>query len=269
VGAVVALGAAAVGVLAAEAMQTRRRVGRPRAVAPYADGRYGPTGGISYRLVVLGDSSAAGLGVTDPQQSVGALLATGLANLTERGVVLATVAEVGAESRDLAAQVDRAMVISPHVAVIMIGANDVTHLRGQRNPVRELVTEIERLRAMGTEVVVGTCPDLGTVKPMPQPLRSTVRRMSLSMAAAQGRAALAAGARVVPLGSLLGREFDDRPEWYFSADRFHPSAQGYAAAAGAILPSVLLAVDQPHLLARISDSGEPDGSAGFGNRQLT
>jgi lysophospholipase L1-like esterase len=88
--------------------------------------------------------------------------------------------------------------------------------------------------------------------------------MSAAMASAQGRAALAAGARVVPLGSLLGREFDDRPDWYFSADRFHPSAEGYAAAAAAILPSVLLAVDQPHLLARITDSADSDGSLELG-----
>ena len=259
VGTVVALGAGAVGVLGAQALRTRRIVGPLRSVAPYADGRYGPRSGTSYRLVVLGDSSAAGLGVSDPGQTGGALLATGLANLTDRGVVLATMAVVGAESRHLAAQVERALVLRPHVVVIMIGANDVTHLRGRREPVRELVAQIVRLRAEGVEVVVGTCPDLGTVTPMAQPLRGAARRLSRSLAEAQGKAAAAAGARVVPLAALLGREFGLHPDHFFSADRFHPSGHGYAAAAAAILPSVLLAVDKPELLAQLMiDEGDDE-----------
>ncbi len=36
--------------------------------------------------------------------------------------------------------------------------------------------------------------------------------------------------------------FDEHPELYFSADRFHPSALGYQACAEAMLPEVLQAV---------------------------
>lgn len=254
----------AAGVLAAQGFHARREAGVRSQSAPYADGRYGPREGTSYRLAVLGDSSAAGLGARGPEATVGALLATGLANLTDRGVVLSTMAVVGAQSRDLADQVERALLIRPHVAVIMIGANDVTHLRGTRQPVRELVEQVQRLRAEGVEVVVATCPDLGTVRLFHQPLRGVAGRLSATMAAAQGEAASAAGARVVPLAALLGREFGDRPHWYFSADRFHPSSEGYEAAARAILPSVLLAVDQPALLTRLRIEDEQPAGAGPG-----
>ena len=257
-GAASAAAVAAAGVLVAEGLHARRQAGVRSASAPYSDGRYGPREGTSYRLVVLGDSSGAGLGAGSPESTVGALLATGLSNLTNRGVVLATMAVVGAQTRDLSAQVDRALQIRPHVVVIMIGANDVTHLRGIRRPVRELAQQVTRLRDEGIEVVVATCPDLGTVRLFAQPLRGVAGRMSHSMARAQGEAASAAGARVVPMASLLGREFGDRPHWYFSADRFHPSDEGYAAAAAAILPSVLLAVGEPELLSRLAIETDVD-----------
>jgi len=263
VGGIAAALGAAVGVLAAEGMHAKRRAGVRHTAPPYADRRYGPRSGTSYRLAVLGDSGAAGLGATDPEQTVGALLATGLANLTDRGVVLSTMAVVGAQSRDLAPQVDRALQIRPHVAVIMIGANDVTHLRGTRRPVGELVEQVARLRAEGVEVVVGTCPDLSTVRLFPQPLRSVAGQLSGRMARAQGRAAANAGARVVPLAALLGGEFGAWPDVFFSADLFHPSADGYAAAAAAMLPSVLMAVGEPDLVARLAADDADTGAPGL------
>lgn len=47
------------------------------------------------------------------------------------------------------------------------------------------------------------------------------------------------------LGDLLGAEFEQRANELFGPDRFHPSAAGYAAAAGALLPSVCAALEQP------------------------
>ena len=88
---------------------------------------------------------------------------------------------------------------------------------------------------------MATCPDLGTVKPVPQPLRAVMRRASRKLAHAQAQATWAEGGRVVSLGSRLGPEFDDRPDVMFAEDRFHPSTEGYAAAAQALLPEVIAA----------------------------
>ena len=88
---------------------------------------------------------------------------------------------------------------------------------------------------------MATCPDLGTVKPVPQPLRAMMRRSSRRLAAAQAQATLAEGGRTVPLGSRLGPEFDERPDVMFAEDRFHPSTDGYVAAAQALLPEVIAA----------------------------
>jgi lysophospholipase L1-like esterase len=241
-----ALAGAAIGVVAIQARLARRAIGPRRTVPPYADGRYAPstdrTRGTSLRLAVLGDSGAAGLGADDRASTPGAILATELAGAADRTVVLTNVAVVGARSADLEEQVDRVLVVRPHVAMIMIGANDVTHLVRPQDSVRHLGDAVRRLRAAGTEVVVGTCPDLGTVRPFAPPLRQLARRMSRELAAAQYIVVRGAGGRPVPLAQILAEAFDAEPGRFFSADRFHPSAAGYAACAHALLPEVLAAV---------------------------
>ncbi len=94
------------------------------------------------------------------------------------------------------------------------------------------------LRARGAEVIVATCPDLGTIRPIAQPLRAYARRLSRRMAREQTVAVVRAGGRTVSLGDLLGPLFASRLE-LFSADRFHPSEEGYREASLAILPSAL------------------------------
>jgi lysophospholipase L1-like esterase len=245
-GGLAGLGIAGFGVLLAEARVARRAIGRPFGqIGPDGSGLYGDGRGEPIELAMLGDSSAVGLGVDDPRHTPGAVLAGGLAALSRRPVRLTIVAVVGAESRGLHAQIDRLLQRTPlpHAAVIMVGANDVTHRLNPSDSVRALDLAVRRLRERGTQVVVGTCPDLGTVEPIPQPLRFLARRWSRQLAAAQTVAVVEAGGRTVSLGDLLGPEFVARPREMFSADRFHPSAAGYAQAAAALLPSVCAALD--------------------------
>jgi lysophospholipase L1-like esterase len=239
-----ALGALGYGLLKVEAAMARKIVGQPFDGAPDDNGTYGSGAGDPVELVVLGDSSAAGMGCEHRYQTVGAIIATGVSAMTGRPVHLTNTAVVGAESADLELQLANALdqVARPHVAVIMIGANDVTHRIDKTIAVRHLEQTVRALRALGTEVVVGTCPDLGTIQPIPQPLRLLGRRFSRDMAAAQTVAVVEAGGRTVSLGDLLGPEFAERPHEMFSEDRFHPSPAGYARAAAALLPSVYAAL---------------------------
>ncbi len=242
-GGLTALGALGFGLLTVEAKLARRWIGHPFEEAPSADGRYGAGVGQPIELVVLGDSSAAGLGADLPEQTPGAVIARGLSAVSGRVVRLTTVAVVGAMSVDLASQLDRLAekVPQPDVALIMVGANDVTHRVRPGESVRHLSHAVTRLSELGCSVVVGTCPDLGTLEPVAQPLRLIARRWSRDLAAAQTVAAVEAGARTVSLGDLLGEEFRRAPGEMFSVDRFHPSSAGYAAAAAAVLPSVCAA----------------------------
>ncbi|MEO7287676.1 MAG: GDSL-type esterase/lipase family protein, partial [Jatrophihabitantaceae bacterium] len=121
------------------------------------------------------------------------------------------------------------------------GANDVTHRVRAAESVRHLAAALAILTEHDIEVVVGTCPDLGTIRPIAQPLRWLARRLSRTLAAAQVMAVVAAGGRAVSLGDILGPEFETRRE-FFSADQFHPSAIGYARAAEVLLPSAAAAL---------------------------
>jgi lysophospholipase L1-like esterase len=188
-------------------------------------------------FAVLGDSSAVGLGVQRAAQTPGVLLAAALAELAERPVRLVPLAVSGAKSWQLDEQVDKALLEHPAVALIMIGANDVTSRTALAISVRHLREAVARLTEAGTQVVVGTCPDLGTVRPIGQPLRWLARRWSRQLAAAQTIAVVEAGGRTVSLGSVLGPSFAEDQD-LFSADEFHPSAAGYAAAAAVLLPSI-------------------------------
>jgi lysophospholipase L1-like esterase len=242
-----ALAGTAIGIVVVQAALAKRAIGPRTTAPPYADGRYLPPGeptarGTSLRLAVLGDSGAAGLGADEPENTPGAVIARELAAAAGRPVLLTNTAVVGAQSKDLAAQVDRILAVRPNVAVIMVGANDLTHHVRPQHSVRLLGDAVERLRVVGCEVVVGTCPDLGTVKPLAVPLRQYARRMSRELAAAQRIATLEHGGRPVMLGEELGELFDSDPELFFSADRFHPSAAGYTACAQALLPEVLAAL---------------------------
>ena len=155
-------------------------------------------------------------------------------------------AVVGAKSVDLDAQVARALPSGVDLAVVMIGANDVTHGTPTSAAGRDLARAVATLRAAGAEVVVGTCPDLGTVKPLWQPLRAAAAVVSRRMASAQTVAVVEAGGTAVSLGDLLGVEFGESPHLW-SADRFHPSAQGYARVVDVLLPAALgaLGVELP------------------------
>jgi lysophospholipase L1-like esterase len=231
--------------LLGEAKLARRWVGTPASSPPPGDGCYGdwsPGGPRPLTLAVLGDSSAAGFGVEDASGTPGALLATGLADLTGRPVRLVTAAVVGARSVHLGSQVEQVRADQPDVVMIMIGANDVTGRVRPAEAVGHLGRAVRRLRADGAAVVVGTCPDLGTIEPVMQPLRFLARVWSRQMAAAQTIAVVEAGGRTVSLGDVLGPEFASRPREMFSPDRFHPSAAGYAAAAAVTLPSLCAAL---------------------------
>jgi lysophospholipase L1-like esterase len=238
------LGAAAVGVILAEVQLAKRSVGGGKApVPPCGDGMYGLSFGCSEPLLlaVLGDSTAAGQGVRRAGQTPGALLASGLAAVAERPVEVRNIALPGAMSDDLERQVN--LLLSgrsqmPDVCVIMIGANDVTHRMPPTESVRHLSTAVRRLRTAGAEVVVGTCPDLGTLEPVYQPLRWLARRVSRQLAAAQTIVVVEQGGRTVSLGDLLGPEFAANPREMFGVDNYHPSAEGYATAAMAMLPTL-------------------------------
>jgi lysophospholipase L1-like esterase len=92
-------------------------------------------------------------------------------------------------------------------------------------------------------VVVGTCPDLGVITAIPQPLRWTARSIGSRLARAQAAEVRGAGGVPVALADLLAPHFGTDSHRLFADDRYHPSAVGYALVAGELLPALRRALD--------------------------
>lgn len=247
VGAGGAMAGAVYGMLSQQGQRARRTLLIPGWFPFRADGVYLPDGTGPFppsahsenvlSFAVLGDSSAAGLGVDRPEELPGVVLARGLAEEAGRPVRLDTLAICGNTSRQLGGQIDAALVDPPAAVLIMIGANDVALRMPPGQSAKLLGEGVSRLRIAGTAVVVGTCPDLGAIRAIPQPLRAIARIWSLALARLQRDAVLRAGGLPMPIADLLTPEFSTQPA-LFSRDHFHPSTAGYDAACSVLLPAL-------------------------------
>lgn len=205
-----ALGVVLVGTLAVVALRrqaaiARRRIGKPHGeLAPGADRVWRrKLDGEALQLLVLGDSVAAGLGVERRKDTPGARIARGLAARTGRPVRLRTGAVVGSESSALAGQLAGLPTdYRPDIAVIVVGGNDVTHRIPIAVATGHLRAAIDRLVSNGAVVVVGTCPDLGALRAVPQPLRSLLARWSRRLCCKDWRQS-EVGCRSAPIRRLL------------------------------------------------------------------
>ena len=204
---------------------------------------------MTLRLALLGDSMAAGRGAARRTDAPGALLGD---RLRDDGwsVTTQVLAVSGARSADLAGQVDQARGWRPHVAVVIIGANDLIHRTRAGDAARDLGDAVRRLHEVGCEVVVAPAPDLSALPDTPAGLKPMLRAASMLLRDRQIIAARAAGAHVADCDHGTAAAFSaDRS--LFSADRFHPSSAGYAVIADALYPAVSAAVTASR--ARASD----------------
>jgi lysophospholipase L1-like esterase len=194
------------------------------------------TTGVTLAFAVLGDSIAYGQGASKPADTVGARLA---ADLADSGIAtdVRVFAVPGARSQSLASQVQRATACRPGLALIIVGANDLTHFVAPQQAAAQLADAVRALRAAGAEVVVAPAPDLSVVPWVPAQMRTAVHAASVRLQQAQTRAALAAGARIADIGVRSAAGFAVDPG-LFSADRFHPSSAGYALIATTLAPTV-------------------------------
>jgi lysophospholipase L1-like esterase len=195
------------------------------------------------RLALLGDSIAFGQGAARHADTLASRLVDGL---LDHGVDAAAriFAVPGARSTGLRTQVDRALSWEPHAAVLVIGANDLTHRVLPEQAARQLHTAVRRLRDCGSEVVVAPAPDLSIVPHVPAAMRGLLQAGSRLLRDHQVRAVEAAGGRVADRDGRTSAAFAaDRS--LFSADSFHPSSAGYAVIAAELLPELVAAVSGP------------------------
>jgi lysophospholipase L1-like esterase len=236
--AVVAL-AALIGV---EIVLALRREYLPTEPALVVEGTYGPTDARPLRFVVLGDSTAAGVGAGRTEDSYPARLARRIAedgyrvHLTGLGV---SGARVGTLLED---QLPLAEEAKPDLVFVGVGANDVTHLTPLDDVRTSIRSIIERLQATGAEVVVAGAPDMRAAAWL-EPLRSLAGWRGRRVTEVIADEARGAGAAVVPLAEKTSPFFAADPDAYNSADDFHPGPEGYRVWAEAIYPFLAEALE--------------------------
>lgn len=210
-------------VLLAQALLTRRRMPR----LPEADGaRTGTVGdGPALSLLIVGDSSAAGVGVTAQDDAIAGQLSRALARRSGRRVCWQLCARSGLTSAQVLALLREARPAPAEVAVLMTGVNDVVDQVGSR---RALAARTELLgwlrRELGVRHLVLTpLPPMHRFIGLPQPLRWMAGRD----AAAHDRA-VASWAAGQPDVTHLGIELPLDPGM-LARDGFHPTAPVYRA----------------------------------------
>ncbi len=213
-------------------------------VAPVLEikGTFGPVDSAPLRFVVLGDSSAAGIGAGSAEDSYPAVLAR---RLGEDGfkVELDGFGISGARLAGLESQVDEAISTKPDLVLIAIGANDVTHATRIPRIREQLTTAIKRLRETGAEVVVAGVPDM-RARAFLEPLRSIAGWRGRAVTRTIQAVAREQDISFIPLASRTARYFGESPDGHFSTDGFHPSAGGYARWAEAMYPEVKTAASR-------------------------
>lgn len=214
-------------VLIAQALATRARLPRlPEASGP-REGRCGR--GRRLRLLVTGDSSAAGVGVDAQHQALAEPLARHLAT-GEREVHWRLVARSGLNSRTLLDELRAAGPAPADVAVVVTGVNDVVDRLAPPAAVTARVALREWLqRECGVRHCVFTpVPPMHGFAGLPQPLRWVAGRDARAHDAAlaewtQTHADTSKLALTLPLDPQL-----------LARDGFHPGPRVYALWASAL-----------------------------------
>lgn len=205
------------------------------------DGVFGDQGPLR-TVVVLGDSTGAGVGAGSAENAYATVIAERLAEETNARIRLVGLAVSGARVAGvLEEQVPAALNEKADVYFVAIGANDVTHLTSLES-VRDGIADIvSRLGSDGVPVVVAGAPDM-RAPAWAEPLRSIAGWRGRAVTDATEEAARAEGATIVPLAKRTRDYFMTEPEAAYSDDLFHPGPGGYARWAEAIYPELQVAL---------------------------
>lgn len=214
--------------LVAQAVATRRRAPLlPEAEGP-REGRVGE--GERLALLIVGDSSAAGVGVATQDEALAGHLSRTLAHEAKRRVSWQLVARSGITTAQALELVREVRPMRADVAVAVLGVNDVIDQVSAARAVQQRAALTDWLRhASGVRhVVFAPLPPVHRFPLLPQPLRHVMGADARAHDEALARwAATRDDVSHVPIALGLGPE-------HMAADGFHPGEPVYRATGEAL-----------------------------------
>ncbi len=176
------------------------------------------------RLLVAGDSSAAGVGARTQDDALALPLARALAQRLDGAVRWQLIAQTGLTSEGLLHTLMHGHVHPADVAVIVIGVNDITREipLAQALRKRDEIAAWLRTRIGVRHVVFPSVPEMERFPALPQPLAWLAGKLARRNNEAQARwAATKSGVSHAPMDGATRRE-------WMAEDGFHPAPPLYA-----------------------------------------
>lgn len=208
--------------LIAQARRLRRDTPRlPDAAPPWQGTLPGPE---PLQLLVLGDSTAAGVGADTQENALPGALARELAARLGRGVHWRAVGRNGATARDLIEDyLGQATSTPADLVFLSVGANDALGIRSRAAFARDIRSIVSRLRRSNPDatIIMSSLPAFHRFELLPNPLRWNLALHSRSLEDA---------ARAIMTATPNATMSPKPPPYtagFFASDLFHPSAQGY------------------------------------------
>jgi lysophospholipase L1-like esterase len=214
--------------LAAEVIAARRHRFLPSEPPLEISGTIGPEDGEPLTLVVLGDSSVAGVGADAAEDTLTYGVAKALSDqyrvsLHALGVAGSRLGNVVAE------QLPQVAGLDPDIVLVCVGTNDVTHGTTVREARRQLRMLVDGLAGVAPDarVIVSGLPPAETAVAFHRPLRDLLGLRALLFTRLFRAELTPHGISVFDIAKLTKSAFHGKQEM-FSADLFHPSSAGYA-----------------------------------------
>ncbi len=215
-------------VLLPQALHTRRTALRlPPAGGPQQGLAGAEWGGAPLRLLLLGESTVAGVGVEVQQVALSGQLAESLAQQLQRPVQWRALGVNGITAIEACEQLLPQASEAVDLALLVFGVNDTTHFSARRAWQRALSELAEHFVRQSAQVAFTAVPPIQHFTALPPLLRRVLGARARLL---DGDLQQLAEAREHAY-CALDLQFADE---YLAADGYHPSARGYAVWAQAL-----------------------------------
>jgi lysophospholipase L1-like esterase len=175
-------------------------------------------------ILVLGDSTAAGVGADTQDEALPGHLARAFSAEWERGVAWRAIGENGATTQDIVLRyLDDACHERYDLIFLTVGANDALTLRSRRAFRRDFRTILRRLRAANPKalIMVSSLPGFSQFEALPNPLRFALHLHGQNLENTARKFV-----KSEP-GVIMSPSAPEYTPGFFASDRFHPSPRGY------------------------------------------